>query len=372
MKTKKKFKTLAAGLAVFSMFFGSGNLVFPLILGQQTQGESFISIIGLFLTAVLMPFLGVLAMILVRGEYRQFFSFLGKPLYLLICSSIIGLIGPFGVIPRCLTIAHAGIKTFAPETPLLLFSILSCIFIFFISMKKGRLIDILGYLLTPLLLGSLLTIAIKGLFSISVFPESPLNKLESFSLGFVEGYNMMDLLAAFFFSKMVLRYFETDKGINLNRAIKAGGIGMGLLGVIYIAFTLLGAAFSFKLQNVAPEQLLMKLAYEVLGPTGGILASIAITLACLTTAMALADVSSHFLVNDLCNSKLNGNISMLLVLSSSILISTFEFSGIAKFLAPILKVVYPILIVLTLFNLSVFFVKWIYDKKSKEEKSSIN
>jgi branched-chain amino acid:cation transporter, LIVCS family len=351
MTKQKSSKTLAAGLAVFSMFFGSGNLVFPLLLGKSVQSETGIAIFGLLLTAVLMPLMGIVTMVIYRGDYQRFFGWLGKWPYLFICTSIIAIIGPFGVLPRCLTIAHAGAAMCFPHLPLLPFSVGACLLIFLASMKKGRLVDILGYYLTPCLLFSLIVIVVKGLFSMPTSAPSELTSFQALKLGFLEGYNTMDLLAAFFFSKTVLLYFETPEGIDLKRTIKAGGIGMGLLALTYVTFAFLGASFGPLLESVPPEQLLMQIAREVLGSFGGIMASVAISLACLTTAIALAEVTTNFLVHDLTNKKLNETWAMGIVLLISIGVSTFEFSGIAAFLVPILTFSYPLLIGVTVINL---------------------
>lgn len=365
MLKQKSSKTFAAGLAVFSMFFGSGNLVFPLLLGKSVQAETPSAIFGLLLTGILMPFLGILAMIIYRGEYKNFFGWLGKWPYLFICTCIVALIGPFGVLPRCLTIAHAGVTMCFPDMPLLPFSILSCAFIFIASMKKGRLVDILGYYLTPCLIFALTVIVVKGLFSMPQSSSGELSQIDSFKLGFFQGYNTMDLLAAFFFSKTVLLYFESSEGIDLNRALKAGGIGMGLLAITYVAFAFLGASYGSLLHNVAPEQLLMHIALEVLGPFGGLMASVAISLACLTTAIALAEVSANFLVYDLCDGKLSNLSAMAVVLLISIAVSTFEFSGIAKILGPILEFSYPFLIAVTFINLVCSFCSFEFLKSKR-------
>lgn len=351
MKSQYSAKTWAAGLAVFSMFFGSGNLVFPLLLGKEAGGETVYAILGLLLTAVLMPFLGVVSMLLLKGDYQRFFGSFGKAPYLFMCSVIIAIIGPFGVLPRCLTIAHAGMKMHFADLSLLPFSLIACAFIYFSSLKKGRLVDILGYVLTPALLFTLFVIVVKGLF-MAPLQESTCTTIESpFLFGLKEGYNTMDLLAAFFFSRTLLRYFDDSESLNLGKAFKAGGIGISLLALTYLAFAFLGASFGNQLEQVAPEMLLMQVANEVLGGTGGVFASIAIALACLTTSMALADVSANFIQHDLLQGRISNNFVMLAVLLVSVFVSTYEFSGIAKFLSPILSVCYPICIAMTFFNL---------------------
>ena len=69
---KNKSLILATGLAMFSMFFGSGNLVFPLVVGQMSEGHFGLASLGILLTGVLVPFLGILAMLLFDGNSKVF------------------------------------------------------------------------------------------------------------------------------------------------------------------------------------------------------------------------------------------------------------------------------------------------------------
>ena len=60
------------------MFFGAGNIVFPLVLGQIVKDGITLASFGLFLTAVLVPFFGLVAITLFKGNYVTFFNRLGK------------------------------------------------------------------------------------------------------------------------------------------------------------------------------------------------------------------------------------------------------------------------------------------------------
>lgn len=353
------------GMAIFAMFFGSGNLVFPILLGVEAKQQTPMAMFGLFLTAICVPFLGVLSMVLLRGNFQEYFRWLGKWPKLVMCTVIIAMIGPFGVLPRCITIAHASVINYFPKFPLIGFSALAVVGIYAAAIKKGRLLEILGKILSPLLLGILLLIIVKGFFVSHSHLPSSYTTFGAFTRGLFEGYNTMDLLATIFFTKAILHYFDDEPMKHrLKTTLKAGIIGMGLLALIYIAFTLLGSLYSKELQTTPPEQLLMHIATTVLGPVGSLLASISVALACFTTALALAEVSSEFLKNELFK-KLSKKNALLIVLTISLCISTFEFSGIAKILTPVLQVFYPFLIVLTFLNI---IVKVRHERKLKQTK----
>lgn len=352
---------LSTGFAMFSMFFGAGNVVFPLALGQIAQDKTIFAIIGLLFSAVAVPFLGLITMILFDGNYRAFFSRIGEMPGFIVSCIIMGLIGPFGAIPRCISLSHSTLSMFLNEggISLPLFSFLSCVIIFLFTFRPGRILDLLGYVLTPFLLLSLGIIIIKGLMSTKTLHSSTLGDISSFLFGFKEGYQTMDLLGAFFFSSVVLlglkNDFEPKSKSDFKRltllAIKASLVGAFLLAIIYIGFSFVAAYYSDSLTLVSQDKLIGAIALQVLGPYAGIITSLAVALACLTTAIALTNVFAEFLHKDISKKKLSYFTSLLITLGVTFIISTLDFNGIVKFLSPILQVFYPSLILLTLLNL---------------------
>lgn len=156
MKQIIKSQGLAIGLAMFSMFFGAGNVIFPLAVGQYAGDKNLYAMSGLILTAAIMPIAGVVAMILYEGNYKQFFGRLGKVPGFLLALCIISLLGPLGSTPRCIALAYTTLKTAIPQLSSMLFSFISCCFIFLCSFKRKHILTLLGWVLTPLLLCSLL------------------------------------------------------------------------------------------------------------------------------------------------------------------------------------------------------------------------
>ena len=349
----------STGLAMFSMFFGAGNIVFPLALGQFTQDKNFYGVLGLILTAVCMPLLGLLAMMLYEGNYTSFFRRIGKIPGFLLTLIILGLIGPFGGIPRCITISYATLSAFEFETlkglHLIVFSGISCLLIFLFTYRPGKIINLLGYVLTPILLLSLAVIVCKGLWGMPAADASLNTSWQTFARGMVDGYNTMDLLAAFFFSSVVLVCLQKkgsgEKKSILSAAVLGSLIAAFLLSVVYVAFSFLAAGYSPELTNIASDQLLGTLAFKLLGPQAGLIASVAVCFACFTTEIALTAVFAEFLRTTLFKEKISYSLSLCITLILSFLISTLHFEGISAFLVPVLQICYPALIVLTLLNI---------------------
>ena len=358
-ESRSRSTMLSTGLAMFSMFFGAGNIVFPLALGQFTQDNNLYGILGLVFTAVLVPLMGLLAMMLYDGNYFSFFQRIGKLPGFLVALSILGLIGPFGGIPRCIAISFSTLDAFSFDSikwmQLSVFSGISCLLIFLFTYRPRKILSLLGYVLTPLLLLALAVIVCKGFWLMPEIGVSSHTRWETFSKGLLDGYNTMDLLASFFFSSVVLICLRNnrvvERGARLKIAIWSSVIAAALLSGVYICFSFLAAGYSQELGRVASDQLLGTLAHRLLGPQAGLIAGLAVCFACFTTEIALTAVFSEFLHRTLFKEKIPYALALCLTLTVSFLISTLNFNGISNFLVPILQVCYPALIVLTLLNI---------------------
>jgi LIVCS family branched-chain amino acid:cation transporter len=345
---------------MFSMFFGAGNVVFPLEVGKYAESQNFFAITGLLITAVGVPLLGLVSMTLFNGNYLHFLERIGKLPGYLLTLLIVALIGPFGAMPRVVTLAHGTIHSFVPHLNLFLFSLLSCSIIFLFTYRKSRILELLGAVLTPILLISLSVIIIKGIIGAPTPLESSLSSTSAFFHGFKEGYQTMDLFAAFFFSAVVLKILEqqvdpTDKS-NYKQMImmtlKAGCISVSLLSLVYAGFSYVAAAHGNILADVPTEKLLSKISTHMLGPYASLIACIAVTFACLTTAIALAVVFAEFLHENIFKEKVSYIQCLIITLGFTLLMTPLNFSGIIKFVGPILEICYPGLIVLSILNIA--------------------
>lgn len=354
-----KSDVVAAGLAMFSMFFGAGNVVFPLALGRIGGASNIYAIVGLLITAVGIPFLGVVGGALFNGDHRQFFDRIGKlPGFILIVVCM-ALIGPLAAMPRCVTLSHASLKMYIPGISLFVFSLIAALIVYIFASRKSRIIDLLGYVLTPILLVSLIIIIVKGLFVGPGGQEVTLSGMRLFTIGLLEGYNTMDLLASVFFAGVVLSALKmnvrSDEPLEPRKlamkTLKAGTIGATLLGLVYLGLSFVTAFQGGALAHVPQDELLTMVAYIILGPAAGIVSSIAVSLACLTTTITLAIVFTDFLqARKSITEWLNYSQCLIITLLVMIVFSNLGFAGIMNFLEPILFVVYPAVIMLAIVN----------------------
>lgn len=344
---------------MFSMFFGAGNLVFPLTLGAKTVNDNVFASLGLAITAIIVPFLGLISIVFYNGDRETFFRCIGKKSSFFVTLLLLCLMGPFGGIPRCISVAHGGFSLFMPEFPYMWFSVLFCTINLFIIWNYKRIVPIIGLLLSPWLIGSIAVIIIAGFMHAPQPPSElePFSNFSSFNLGFMTGYHMMDLLAAFFFSATTVRYLRDHLKANevshltMPLSTLTCIIGISLLAIVYYGFILLGARFAGLLEGVDPHQMLVAIAGTSLGPAAIPVISITIILACLTTVSVLVTLFADFLNVDISREKLGRHPAIIITLIMSFFVSLLGFHGLYKALGYILEVVYPALIALAIGNI---------------------
>lgn len=350
---------LIYGFALFAMFFGSGNLVFPIKIGLLSGSYWFYGFIGLFITGIILPFLGLFVVKLHKGDYNAFFGQAGFIAKIILPLFTLSLLGSFAVVPRCISVAHGGMLYIAPQLSLEIFSLVFCIIIFCLCLKEQRMMKIMGKWMAPILLVALGVMIIAGFISANVITKLPNNNAKSsFYEGFLTGYQTMDLFAAFFFSAIMFAQIQNllpkDTAVKDIKKffIKSSLIGASLLGVIYFGFVFLGAHFSYLLQNIEPELMLPVIAKHIIGEQASIFISIAMVLSCLTTAVALNNIYARYIFSLLRIKENKFFIVLIITTFISYFISLFDFKGIAAFLGPALQISYPSIIILTIFSIA--------------------
>lgn len=345
---------LSMAIAIFSMFFGAGNAVFPLLLGIKTQGSFNFAFLGLLLTGIGGPLLGLLAATLFHGKFLPFFKRAGRIPGALLIGVTLALLGPIAVMPRCVTVAYAAINPLL-ASPLWLFALLFGALTLFFCWKRGFILSALGYVLSPLLIGCLLIIIYQGFAINGPIEPGTLSCWSSFKMGLTTGYDTMDLIASIYFSAGIWTLIElsgTKKPDQVFKiTLKAGLLGCLLLAGIYFGLTHAAARFGHLLVGTAPEQLMPKLAFLSLGPKLGLIANLAIALACLTTVISLAMTMSDIVSKEIFPKQLSYKPTLSLILLITTVMANAGFSVIMSLLHPVVSICYPVMIALTLVNI---------------------
>jgi LIVCS family branched-chain amino acid:cation transporter len=345
------------GFAIFSMFFGSGNLVFPLQIGIESGNYWVLGFLGLFITGIILPFLGLFVIKIHRGSYESFFSEARLIARFIVPLFTLSLLGSFGVVPRCITVAYGGMGYVLPKVPLIYFSLIFCIISFIICLKDHFMVSILGKWMTPILLISLFILIGLGIINAPSISSVDIAPLEAFRDGFLRGYQTMDLFAAFFFSSLIFKQIqESMPGVTntqdiLRAALKPSIIGITLLSIIYLGFVFLGAHYQSIIINQAPELILTEIAAYIIGEKAALLIGITVVISCITTAVALNNIYARYLCKLLTIKNKCFPLVLLVTTTISFLVSLLDFQGIAAFLSPALKISYPSLILLTILSI---------------------
>jgi LIVCS family branched-chain amino acid:cation transporter len=365
MKRTSELVAWSTGIAIFSMFFGSGNVVFPILLGQTVGDEIVWALLGLMITSVGAPLLGLLGAVLYEGDCKKFFYRIGEIPGYCVVLLILALLGPLGVMPRCFIVTYGAIQGYFPQLSLLTFSILIGILTLGLIARRQYVLPILGYVLSPMLILTLLIIIGTSIFMMKGIPNSPYTPMQAFSKGLMVGYDTMDLLAAIFFAvsiwlllKEKLSLDEQEVKQNLIPIyLIASLIGGGLLMLIYIGLTFSAAVHADALVHAKPERVLAVLAIRLLGDKLGFIANMGIALACITTVMSLAvavvDVIHVEIANTRIGKKLKWSygLMMIIVMVITVVFTNLGFNTIMRYLHPMMVVCYPAIIVLTICNI---------------------
>ncbi|MBX9620484.1 MAG: branched-chain amino acid transport system II carrier protein [Alphaproteobacteria bacterium] len=374
---KKVMGVLTGGFAIFAMFFGAGNLIFPLEAGKLATSSFFPAFSGLALTGILVPLLGLIATLIYNGNYQDFFDRFGKiPAFLLILFLLL-LMGPFGALPRCLTVAFGSFSMLFPDFPLMGFSFIMTGAVFLLCLNENQVVPLMGAILAPAKIISVGLILLFGLLFATTPETGTIATSAAFEDGISKGYQMMDLLASFFFATVIVRHFQVNFNVETNGSpfwlsLYAILIGSGLLLIIYFALIYLGATFANDLDQNAPEQFLSVIAYLTLGNFGGNLVSVAIILSCLTTVIALTTVFSDYLFEHIFKKRLQRLYCLILTCIVTFCMSNLGFRGIVSLLTPILSYLYPLLIGLTLLNITTWAWRQTRFAKSQVTKNEIS
>lgn len=363
MSKKVPFSTYAIiGTMLFGMFFGAGNLIFPIKLGQMAGTEFWFALIGFLVTAIGLPFMGILAIGLSGSNGLRDLGNRVHPMFGLIFSVALYLtIGPLFAIPRTATVPFSvGIEPFiAPEHMkfwLVLFSLVFFLIVYYFSLNPAKVMDYIGKYLTPAFLIFLFILIIVSVINPMGSFEKPVGDYinEAFMTGFKEGYNTLDALASLAFGIVVINAIKS-RGITNTKDIamatwKSGIFAMVLMMIIYAFITYMGAT---SVQTVGMFEngglIFAAVAKHFFGSFGGILLAIIIILACLKTSIGLITACSEFFHELL--PKVSYKKFVLILTFVSFAIANLGLSNIIKFTIPVLMFLYPLAIVLIILAL---------------------
>ena len=365
MTTKKltlRQKILVAG-TLFGMFFGAGNLIFPVHLGQMAGQNALPAIIGFIITAVGIPILGVAAIGITHSDGLQTLSGkVGKGYGIFFTCLLYLTIGPLFAIPRCATVSFTtGITPLlgadSPERLyLLLFSAVFFAFVLFFSLRPGKITVWIGKIINPLFLFFFAVLMLAALLApgaaVSAVEPVEAYRSDAFFPALIEGYGTMDAIAGLAFGIVVIdviRRMGVDNDDTIAEDVLSSGLLTGaLMALIYVVSIVVGAQSRglFELSENGGIAL-TQIAGHYLGGVGLFILAFTITFACLKTSIGLVTACAETF-SKMTNGKISYRSWAILFTVFSFAVSNIGLSAIIEYSIPMLMLIYPPAIALIL------------------------
>ena len=352
-------KGFLIGLLLFGIFFGAGNLIFPAELGFRAGVNFYPAILGFVLSGVGIAIITLVLGTMVKGGYKNEISIKVDPKFATSYLTILYLaIGPFFAIPRTAgTSFSIGI---APVTgngrlPLLIFSAIYFLFAYLIAINPSKLMDRVGKVLTPMFAMLIIILIAVGNMNFHALNQGEMsNAMSALKTGFLEGYNTLDALASVSFCLIATSSIKTFGFSSKKEYIKI----MAIVGIVtaiffsslYIGLGALGNKFSVPAEVLADPNtnigtyILSKSSYELFGSFGQVFLGAMTILTCFTTTAGLIVVVSEYFVDTFPRFKYKTYVNIFTLIGFAM--SNFGLNTIIKISVPVLRILYPITIVI--------------------------
>ena len=360
MEIKRK-DVIICGFALFAIFFGAGNLIFPPYLGIVAGDRWYIAMFAFLLSDPVLPILGVIVTAKLGGRADDLGKRVSPKFSKFIGTIAILTIGPFFAVPRTGATTHEiFVAPLFPSVP----NWVTCIIFFaitlYITLNPGKVIDVIGKYLTPALIVILTLIVVIAI----VNPPDAKVTTEAtglFTRGFSEGYQTMDALGSPLMAGIVItdliRRGYTDKEVQFKASVQVGIVAFVLLALVYGGLTYAGATvgghFNAESERTA---ILIGMVELMLGNVGKVFMGVAVALACLTTSSGLSSTCGNYF-ETISEGKLKYKQVVYVCIAIALALSLIGVSGLIAIAVPILSAIYPVYIVLIIMS--------IFDKKIK-------
>lgn len=338
--------------ALFSLFFGAGNLILPPFLGYNAgTGWIWVSI-GFAISAVIIPIIAIYGHARLQGTMLDFANKV-SPGFALVFSIFVYVISISLPSPRTASVAFE--MAFQPyfEVSSLAITIIYFALVLVFVLNRSKILSLIGKYLTPLIIILLLVIILLGIFSEAEQLRSSIFD-NSFSAGIIEGYQTFDAIGGVVVGGVIVISFVLQGKYNYDekrRMIAKSGLlaGAGLL-VIYAGLIALGASYSGSIEVENRTELLSMLSAGTLGKIGSTFLAVLVALACFTTAVGIVTGTADFVKGLFRNSKTAFYITAIAGCIIGVLVGQNTVGFIIDIAVPALMFIYPITIVLILLS----------------------
>ncbi len=344
-------QTLITAFALFSLFFGAGNLILPPFLGFQSGSNWVWVALGFAVSAVIIPILAIYGHARLQGNLTDFAKKI-SPGAAVVYAIIIYAISASLPSPRTASVTYE--MAIAPyfEISSLWFSTIYFSLVLLFVLNRSKLLTLIGKFLTPLIILLLLLIVGIGLTTETEMITTATSS--SFSLGVLEGYQTFDAIGGVVVGGVIVVSFALQGKHSYEerkRMIRKAGLlaGVGLF-VIYAGLIALGALYSSAFDGSTRTELLTFLSIETLGTFGTAFLAVLVALACFTTAVGIVTGTADFLKGLLGDSHTVFIVTAIVACVLGVAVGQFNVGYIIDIAVPALMIIYPLTIILILLN----------------------
>lgn len=350
-KTKE---ILVIAFALFSLFFGAGNLILPPLLGFKSGELWWLVTIGFCLSAVLIPIFGILAHARLQGTMLDFANKV-SPTFSIIYCYLVYAISIALPSPRTASVTHEMAIQPLFDTPSILTSIIYFGLVFIFVINRSKILNIIGKILTPAIIIILFLIIGIAIFSYD-FAFGATVFASPFTDGILEGYQTFDAIGAVVVGGVIIISINIKKkGASFaekRQLIRSAGwlAGLGLF-IIYAGLILTGSLMNNEFDvDISRTALLNGMSLKTLGSSGNLFLSVLVGLACFTTAVGIVTGTADFIKHRFGNSQRAYLYTAIVGCVLGVVIGQFDVHYIIALAVPALMFIYPITIVLILLN----------------------
>ena len=351
---KKLLDTIIIGFALFAIFFGAGNLIFPPYLGV-TAGENWG--IATFAFLISDPLLSIIAVMVVAALGGSALN-VGRRVHPLFASALAAicvlLIGPIFAVPRTGASTHEiFVQSYFPSAPQWITSLVFFGIVLWITYKENSVMDAIGKYLTPILLFILFLIFVGAVLQPNA-SFAATDKTGLFAQGFKEGYQTMDVLGAPLLAGVVMKDITRRGYLNKKDQFRmmfgVGIVAFILLALVYSTLAYSGASMSVVIDSTMQRTaMLTTIVKNLLGSWGQLAMGLAVFFACLTTAIGLTTTCGQYF-EEVSKGKISYKKTILVTVAVEFIISLVGVDSLINLAVPVLTFIFPIMIALILFS----------------------
>jgi len=351
---KKLLDTIIIGFALFAIFFGAGNLIFPPYLGVIAGENWGIATLAFLISDPLLSIIAVMVVAALGGSALN----VGRRVHPLFASALAAicvlLIGPIFAVPRTGASTHEiFVQSYFPSAPQWITSLVFFGIVLWITYQENSVMDAIGKYLTPILLVILFCIFVAAIIQ----PDATFSQTDGtglFAQGFKEGYQTMDVLGAPLLAGVVMKDITRRGYLNKKDQFRmmfgVGIVAFILLALVYSTLAYSGASMSTVIDTTAQRAaMLTTIVKNLLGSWGQLAMGLAVCFACLTTAIGLTTTCGQYF-EEVSKGKISYKKTILVTVAVEFIISLVGVDSLINLAVPVLTFIFPIMIALILFS----------------------